>query len=252
MSHGFLADLLYPDNQHRADRASQLFRDCEALIVELGRQKYALEAAFQELDKTFRQAIPPGYDDLHKEIQFRPAQDWIISLPEVVQPLIPIAKDGVSYALMAASPIGVSTFFLNSFGLPEGFPRTQLSGGFDLKELFGLVPAAIDGAVIRNQLRGMIKSLLASRLQMKRVELSNKALIESLIGLSGFVSVAVSTTEVSYPEANDRIPVLTKVISTYVAKLRQAIGSVSDADAARELLLLDENRNAWRAEDDWN
>lgn len=250
---GWLDDLLYPDNEKRRERATQLYNDCETLTAQLGRQRAALTTAFTDLSGTFRNL---GSSEAHTEMEhfgLAPAGEWLVTVPRLAVPLATAASSSLNAAFLAAvlgSGGSALSSFVNLFGLPEGFPRRQ-SKSVDVSDTYGLVPAAINGATIRGQLRDLMRALGGSRLQLQRAFLTNLALLDALKGLGAYATTV--SKSMAFPSGNDgeRAEQVHELIHIYVEELESVIASVSDETAHLALQRLDRDRGAWISEDEY-
>ena len=250
---GWLDDLLYPDNEKRRERATQLYNDCETLTAQLGRQRAALDTAFADLAATFGNL---GSSQTKAEVErlgLAPAGEWLVTVPRLAVPLATAASSSLNAAFLAAvlgSGGNALSSFVNLFGLPEGFPRRQ-SKSVDLSDTYGLLPAAMNGATARSQLRDLMKSLGAARLQLQRAVLTNLALLDALKGLGAYAAtVSKSMAQTSTGEA-ERAEQAGELLHIYVEELESVIASVSDETGHLALQRLDRDRGAWVSEDEY-
>lgn len=241
---GWLDDLLYPDNEKRRHRTIELYEDCEALTAQLGRQKVAIGTEISDLIATFSEIFSSSGAPRFEAIEVWREGDWSLTAPRVAEALVAPVSDAINAAFLAAT-IGQVGFgpshFLRLFGLPEGFPRNP-SKTVDITDMYGLIPAAIEGATIRSDLRDMIASLAASRLQLKWVVLRNDALCDALKGLNSYASsVAKSSVEMGADTH--------ELLDIYVEELAGTVEGVGEEKARTALLRLDKYRGSWLEED---
>ena len=248
---GWLQDLLYPDNEKRKNRVIQLYTDCDTLSSQLRQQKIELDDVFQRVQQAFANAAPNQTSPFANQQTFNIGQNWNVQLPTIVGPLMMLANASLTGAALAAStPAGsiMTLGFLSLFGLPRDFPR-RTSSFIDISEAYGVVPAAIDGAVIRSQLRDMNQSLRDARLKLKRSQLTNQALADAMKGLAGFITSIASAMGKTKADETEKAETVVDAINDYVFDMQKRVADVTENTTRIVLSDLDTKRESWCNED---
>ncbi len=158
---------------------------------------------------------------------------------------VPLGQAAQAALLVAGA--GLPLAFLQVFGLPEGFPKRRGSA-IDIKDMFGLIPAAIDGAVMRSQLRTLITQLRQSRALLQQSVMSNSTLIDSLNSMASSIDICGFLRSI-FDAGTGKKRCDRDIYVKFIDNSIHSIKIISIDDATQALDLLDTHRGAWVSED---
>lgn len=234
---GLFQDLLYPDNPNRAERLAQLAQDCRFFAS-------SLRLAYAQLGKASQ-----GLQDLQGDAQGRMA--WCLTGPgrhcfdapacvaEHLQGIEAHVRLALAFDMQRQQEAGL-------VGL-ELFEKIPSKPWLDIRDYYGLIPAAFDGASVRAELRNQIGLLRRDRLRLACAMHTLRRATEDLANTRSFAATQWRVIA-SIGPSGARIT-LENIIRSYLESLERHTSEQAEQLTSDWLQTLDERRSAWTHED---
>ncbi|MFK3771316.1 hypothetical protein [Pseudomonas sp. NPDC089406] len=236
---GLFQDLLYPDNPYRAERQAQLALDCRFFVS-------SLRIVYAELGKASQ-----GLKDLHNDAQSYVG--WCLVgntqqcfeapayLTERIQDLEAHVRLALAFEVGRQQEAGLAGLDL--------FEKTPNKPWFDIRDYFGLIPAAFDGASVREELRKQIGRLRRDRLRLACAWRTLRRATDDLLNTKSFASIQLRTIASLGPSPAQVTS--EQVIRSYIDSLELQTMEQASRQTLDWLQVLDERRSAWTHEDNY-
>jgi hypothetical protein len=251
---GVFQDLLYPDNNNRGNRATELAGDIHAMLYTLHTDKAIIDTRIATANKSiaaaYGVAVPGGVSITAVDISTSAAGDWTAYIADLIIPIV--SAKAVSGAIDAAfttylaesGRIGEAAF-AKIIGLPGWMSWTsRLGGAAGAAAAFvviDIVVSSITGAVQRDKLREMLHDQVTPRHQLQKNTMITAQIKDSLnAAIFAFDSVKDVVTDKAS---------LDTIAKNIVSKHDLHIADITDAVVDTALKNIDAARSSWTDED---
>jgi hypothetical protein len=247
---GLFDDLMYPDNQNRALRASQLGEDCGDFASDIASDKEKIVASLataNDIVKNAYQSLAQSVVEYTK-VSIDP-DSWVADAVDVIGPVLSmkLANDalyiGARTWLLRQGRLGEAAF-ADLIGLPRWMEVGKVMGGLAAAVAVEAIINSIEGAVQRDKLRGAIHSLIDPRVKLKRNAMINGQVLLTLQAVIAAYQAITNIPGMTFTKAQ-----LDAIAHNLVSQNTVNITSFTDDAARAELARYDRDRNAWTNED---
>jgi hypothetical protein len=247
---GLFDSLMYPDNGNRANRTTELADDCRQFLFEIGDYRTKIDTALAASNPIIKEAYSPFEKD---GVAFKPVtlgENWAVEIFGGISSIFVATKasQAVGYAakiyLAQAGRIGEAAL-ADLAGLPRWFEASKIVGGAAAAVAVQSIVDAVEGAVQRDHLRDAIHSLYQPRIELKKNEMVNAALLETVLA----ATMAYQTLTDTLPPPLRTKEILDKIATNLVDKNHFNVNAITDAFVLEQLAALDRSRGSWTNED---
>jgi hypothetical protein len=239
---------IYPDNQKRANRVSELANDCSTMIYQLANDKKEIDESLTKANN----AIKEAYQNLAQtSIPFETVdigEDWKVPIAKAITSIF--ASSVVANSLMATSRAVLlregriaEAAFARQLRLPRWMRIGKVMGGAIVTGLLveGLLDL-VDGSDNCKRLQEATHELIPARVDLKKKTLINAQVRETL----GAVMAAFNGVKKVSGITKDQLDQTSKNI---IDEYHINTNLITDDTARAALAALDASRGSWTNED---
>ncbi|MFK3771315.1 hypothetical protein [Pseudomonas sp. NPDC089406] len=249
--------LMYPDNENRTKRVTDLGSDCVHSSNALLNQKVLLESAMAKVNESFKNA----FGSVGKPVQFERldlTKAWYVSAAPGIASIIGSALvDRVFMQTFARAQLEAGKITAEELGsvfkAPKWFNIRRFGSSMGAALVISLVfEAAIDavnGALVRDKMQQAIKDMSTPRFQLKRAEMVNDVLIAVLTGMAAAYDTQVRFLKKMALSDDVKNSMLETFTEEFIIEAQNKIAEINDEAVIAALAQIDSTRGSWLNED---